>query len=280
MAYPFTDIEAKWQAYWRAKGTFRTPATVDTTRPKYYVLDMFPYPSGDGLHVGHPEGYTATDIVARYKRMQRLQRAAPDGLGRVRPAGRAVRPEDRHAPEDHDGEKRRTLPRAAPEARLLVRLGRARSTRPIPRTTSGRSGSSSSCSSAGSRIKRSSRSGGARSSAPRSRTRKSSTASREVGGFPCVRRPLRQWVLKITEYADQLLEDLDALDWPESTKEMQRNWIGRSEGAEIEFLVAAAPSRPRGHRRARAASCSRRAPTRCSARPTWSSRPSTSSSTG
>src|SRR3954454_1080796 len=69
MAYPFPDVEAKWQAHWRAQGTSRTPAKVDTSKPKYYVLDMFPYPSGQGLHVGHPEGYTATDIVARYKRM-------------------------------------------------------------------------------------------------------------------------------------------------------------------------------------------------------------------
>ena len=68
-AYPFREIEKKWQTYWESKKTFRTPVDVDTTKPKYYVLDMFPYPSGAGLHVGHPEGYTATDIVARYKRM-------------------------------------------------------------------------------------------------------------------------------------------------------------------------------------------------------------------
>src|SRR6476620_9952404 len=79
MAYPFTDVEAKWQAYWQAKGTFRTPPKVDTTRPKYYVLDMFPYPSGEGLHVGHPEGYTASDIVARYKRMQGFNVLRPMG---------------------------------------------------------------------------------------------------------------------------------------------------------------------------------------------------------
>jgi len=69
-AYPFKEIEAKWQAQWDSQATFRTPAKVDTSKPKYYALDMFPYPSGEGLHVGHPEGYTATDIVARYKRMR------------------------------------------------------------------------------------------------------------------------------------------------------------------------------------------------------------------
>jgi leucyl-tRNA synthetase len=101
MPYPFQSIEAKWQSFWDARKTFRTPEKPDATRPKFYALDMFPYPSGAGLHVGHPEGYTATDIVSRYKRMKGLQRPAPDGLGRLRPARRAVRRGNRHASRRH-----------------------------------------------------------------------------------------------------------------------------------------------------------------------------------
>ena len=152
-AYPFKEIEAKWQAHWESQATFRTPAKVDTSRPKYYVLDMFPYPSGDGLHVGHPEGYTATDIVARYKRMRGFNVLHPMGWDAFGlPAEQYAVRTGTH-PRITTKRNIAALPRAAEDARLLVRLGRARSTRPIPSTTSGRSGSSCSCSSAASPIK-------------------------------------------------------------------------------------------------------------------------------
>ncbi len=237
MAYPFTDVEAKWQAHWRSKGTFRTPAEVDTTRPKYYVLDMFPYPSGEGLHVGHPEGYTASDIVARYKRMRGFNVLHPMGWDAF------------GLPAEQYALKTGTHPKITTERNVrrfreqLQKLGfsydwdrEVNTTDPayykwtqwIFKQMFERGLAYQEelpvwwCPELGTTLA----------------NEEVIDGKSEVGGFPCVRRPLRQWVLKITEYADQLLEGLDALDWPESTKEMQRNWIGRSEGAEIDFAVA------------------------------------------
>ena len=182
-AYPFKQIEAKWQSHWDSKATFRTPAKVDTSKPKYYVLDMFPYPSGDGLHVGHPEGYTATDIVARYKRMRGFNVLHPMGWDAF------------GLPAEQYAIKTGTHPRITTERNIkrfreqLKTLGfsydwSARSTRPTPATTSGRSGSSCSSSSAAWPIKRRCRSGGAPSSARCSRTRRSSTASPRSAASP------------------------------------------------------------------------------------------------
>ncbi len=216
MAYPFTDIEAKWQAHWRAKGTFRTPAKVDTTRPKYYVLDMFPYPSrrrparrpSRGLHRDRHRRALQADA--------RLQRAAPDGLGRVRPAGRAVRDQDRHAPARHHASATSTTSAGRSRRSASPTTGSARSTRPIPRTSSGRSGSSCSSSSAASPTRRACRSTGAPRSARCSPTRRSSTASASVGGYPG-RAPAAAAV----DAADHRLRRAPArrtsttLDWPE-----------------------------------------------------------------
>jgi leucyl-tRNA synthetase len=128
--YEPADIEPKWQGYWLQNKTFRTPnpgdADFDASKPKFYVLDMFPYPSGSGLHVGHPEGYTATDIVGALQAHAGLQRAPPDGLGRVRSAGRAVRHQDRHAPGARPTRTSRTSG-AAEELGFWLRLGSARS---------------------------------------------------------------------------------------------------------------------------------------------------------
>ena len=235
-AYPFREIEAKWQSYWDSKATFRVPERVDTSKPKYYVLDMFPYPSGEGLHVGHPEGYTATDIVARYKRMRGFNVLHPMGWDAF------------GLPAEQYAIKTGTHPRITTERNIerfreqLKSLGFSYDwEREVNTTDPGyykwtqwifkqlfERGLAYQeelpvkwCPELGTTLA----------------NEEVIDGKSEVGGFPCIRRPLRQWVLKITAVRRRLLEGLDALDWPNSTKEMQRNWIGRSEGAEIDFAV-------------------------------------------
>jgi leucyl-tRNA synthetase len=242
MAYPFKDIESKWQAYWDSHGTFRVSERLDRSRPKYYVLDMFPYPSGEGLHVGHPEGYTASDIVARYKRMRGFNVLHPMGWDAF------------GLPAEQFAVRTGTHPRVTTERNVrrfreqLKVLGLSydwerevnttdpayyRWTQWIFKQLFERGLAYQEelpvwwCPELGTTLA----------------NEEVIDGKSEVGGFPCVRRPLRQWVLKITAYADALLEGLDGLDWPESTKEMQRNWIGRSEGAEIDFAVDGEPTR-------------------------------------
>ncbi|HEY9183234.1 MAG TPA: leucine--tRNA ligase, partial [Gammaproteobacteria bacterium] len=237
MAYPFKQIESKWQAHWEAKATFRTPANIDTSKPKYYALDMFPYPSGDGLHVGHPEGYTATDIVARYKRMRGFNVLHPMGWDAF------------GLPAEQYAVRTGTHPRVTTERNIkrfreqLKALGFSYDWEREVNTTDPAYYKWTQwifkqlferglayqeelpvwwCPELGTTLA----------------NEEVIDGKSEVGGFPCVRRPLRQWVLKITAYADALLDGLEDLDWPNSTKEMQRNWIGRSEGAEIDFTVA------------------------------------------
>jgi leucyl-tRNA synthetase len=245
-AYLFKQIESKWQAYWDSQATFRVPAKVDMSRPKYYVLDMFPYPSGDGLHVGHPEGYTASDIVARYKRMRGFNVLHPMGWDAF------------GLPAEQYALKTGTHPRITTERNVkrfreqLRSLGFSYDWQREINTTDPAYYKWTQwifkqlferglayqeelpvwwCPELGTTLA----------------NEEVIDGKSEVGGFPCVRRPLRQWVLKITEYADALLAGLDDLDWPNSTKEMQRNWIGRSEGAEIDFSVAAAGAAIEGH---------------------------------
>ncbi|MGB7213463.1 MAG: leucine--tRNA ligase [Gammaproteobacteria bacterium] len=234
--YPFKEIEAKWQRYWEENRTFRTPDDIDTSKPKYYVLDMFPYPSGEGLHVGHPEGYTASDIVARYKRMR--------GYNVLHPIGWDAfgLPAEQYAVRTGTHPKITTERNVARFRTQLKSLGFSYDWEREVNTTDPRYYRWTQwifkllferglayqeelpvwwCPELGTTLA----------------NEEVIDGKSEVGGFPCVRRPLRQWVLKITAYADALLEGLDDLDWPESTKEMQRNWIGRSEGAEIEFDI-------------------------------------------
>ena len=237
-AYPFKQIEAKWQNYWEDNETFRVAADIDQTRPKFYVLDMFPYPSGDGLHVGHPEGYTASDIVARYKRMRGFNVLHPIGWDAF------------GLPAEEYARKTGTHPRITTE-RNIVRFreqlkglgfsydwsrevnttdpGYYKWTQWIFKQLFDRGLAYQEekpvwwCPELGTTLA----------------NEEVIEGKSEVGGHPCVRRPLKQWVLRITEYAEQLLSGLDELDWPQSTKEMQRNWIGRSEGSEVDFRLAA-----------------------------------------
>ncbi|HEX6996524.1 MAG TPA: leucine--tRNA ligase [Gammaproteobacteria bacterium] len=234
--YPFKTIEAKWQRRWEERQTFRVPDEIDTSKPKYYVLDMFPYPSGEGLHVGHPEGYTASDIVARYKRMR--------GFNVLHPMGWDAfgLPAEQYALRTGTHPKVTTERNVARFRSQLKALGFSydwsrelnttdpayyRWTQWIFKLMFERGLAYQQelpvwwCEELGTTLA----------------NEEVVDGKSEIGGFPCVRRPLRQWVLKITAYADELLAGLDEVDWPASTKEMQRNWIGRSEGAEIDFPV-------------------------------------------
>ncbi|MEM1042124.1 MAG: leucine--tRNA ligase [Bacteroidota bacterium] len=239
-AYPFDEIEPKWQRHWDAYETYKTPgpgdAGFDASKPKYYVLDMFPYPSGSGLHVGHPEGYTATDILARARRMQGFNVLHPIGWDAF------------GLPAEQYALKTGTHPRETTERNVarfreqLKALGFSYDwSREVDTTDP-----------AYVRwtqwifLKLYEKGLAYQAEVPVNWCPELGTVlsneevvdgKSEVGGFPVVRRPMRQWMLKITDYAERLLSGLDDLGWPESLKEMQRNWIGRSEGAEVDFPV-------------------------------------------
>jgi leucyl-tRNA synthetase len=271
-------IEPKWQRYWEENKTFRTPDEAD--RPKLYILDMFPYPSGAGLHVGHPEGYTATDILCRYRRMQ--------GYNVMHPMGWDAYglPAEQYAIETGTHPRVTTQKNIDTFRRQIKRLGfsydwdrevdttdpgyvkwtqwiflvihdtwydpaagkgRPISELPIPPEIAAEG-------EAAVRAYRDSKRLAYQCEAPVNWCPALGTvlANEEVvdgkserGGYPVVRMPLRQWMLRITAYAERLLDDLEQVDWPESIKEMQRNWIGRSEGAEADFTVEASGERLR-----------------------------------
>ncbi len=235
-AYPFHQIERRWQHFWEEHKTFRTQEEPDTAAPKYYVLDMFPYPSGAGLHVGHPEGYTATDILARYKRMKGVHVMHPIGWDAY------GLPAEQYAIETGTHPRETTERNIANFRRQLKALGfsydwdrEVNTTDPdyfrwtqwifLQLYNKGLAYQNEAplwwCEELGTVLA----------------NEEVIDGKSERGGYPCERVPMRQWVLKITEYADRLLDGLDDLDWPHSTKEMQRNWIGRSEGAEIDFEI-------------------------------------------
>ncbi len=236
--YRPSNIEPKWQQYWLDNKTFRTGGA-DHSRPKYYVLDMFPYPSSSGLHVGHPEGYTATDILARFKRM--------NGFNVLHPIGWDAfgLPAEQYAIKTGTHPRDTTNQNIDGFRRQLQSLGfsydwdrEVNTTDPayfrwtqwifLKLYEQGLAYEASVavnwCPELGTVLA----------------NEEVIDGKSEVGGFPVERKPMRQWMLRITAYAERLLQDLEELDWPESIKEMQRNWIGKSEGANVGFPVKSA----------------------------------------
>ncbi len=261
--YPFDQIEPKWQAIWDERQLFHAPNPgekgFDPAKPKFYVLDMFPYPSGAGLHVGHPEGYTATDIVARYKRMR--------GFNVLHPMGWDAfgLPAEQYAIKTGQHPAITTRENVAKFKSQLKRIGfsydwqrEINTTDPTyykwtqwiflqiynswfnPETNRAEPISTyrgtdpdsvrlayvadvpvNWCPELGTVLA----------------NEEVVDGKSEVGGFPVVRRPMRQWMLRITAFTERLLDGLDELDWPEGIKLLQRNWIGRSQGAEIDFKI-------------------------------------------
>jgi leucyl-tRNA synthetase len=294
--YPFHLIEPKWQQTWDEQQTFRAwnpndeiPAahgfavrhqlsgrvSAAQLPPKYYLLDMFPYPSGAGLHVGHPEGYTATDILARYRRARGFNVLHPMGWDSF------GLPAEQYAVKTGQHPRKTTEANIANFTRQIRSLGfsydwtrelattdveyfkwtqwiflklynsyfdaEKNCARPISELIASRQSEIGNESEAERRAYLDSRRLAYVSEAPVNWCPELGTVlaneevidgKSEVGGFPVIRKPMRQWMLRITAYAEKLLADLETIDWSDSLKEMQRNWIGRSEGAEVDFAIA------------------------------------------
>ena len=235
--YPFREIEQKWQAYWETHQSFAVTEDENIPQEKrVYVLDMFPYPSGSGLHVGHPEGYTATDIYCRYLRMNGYNVLHPMGFDSF------GLPAENYAIQTGTHPKITTENNIANFRRQIKSLGFSYDwSREVSTHTSDYYRWTQWIF-----IQLFNKGLAYESNTPINWCDhcKTGLANEEVKEGRCercgtavVRRNIRQWVLKITEYADRLLEDLEALDWPESVKAMQRNWIGRSEGASVLFHI-------------------------------------------
>lgn len=230
MRYDFSKTEKKWQARWKQQETFKTGEAPE--KPKYYVLDMFPYPSGSGLHVGHLEGYTASDISARYRRSR--------GYNVLHPMGWDAfgLPAEQFAIKTGTHPSDTTQKNIANFKETLQAMGFSYDwSREINTTDPGYFQWTQWI------FLKLHEMGLAYMSEVdvnwcvelRAVLANEEVEEKLADGLTVVRRPLRQWVLKITAYADRLLEDLDGLDWPENVKQMQRNWIGRSEGVEVDF---------------------------------------------
>ncbi|MEA2012711.1 MAG: leucine--tRNA ligase [Verrucomicrobiota bacterium] len=234
MTYTPSEVEQKWQEYWLKNKTFKT--TDKSDKPKYYVLDMFPYPSGAGLHVGHPEGYTATDITCRYKRMQ--------GFNVLHPMGWDAfgLPAEQYALETNTHPRETTEKNINNFRKQIRALGFSYDWDREVNTTDEKYYKWTQwifiqlhkkglayldevdvnwCPELGTVLA----------------NEEVIDGRSERGNHPVVKKPMKQWMLKITAYAERLLKDLENLDWSEGIKEMQRNWIGKSVGAEVDFLV-------------------------------------------
>ncbi|MYU83452.1 leucine--tRNA ligase [Ligilactobacillus salivarius] len=235
MSYKHIEIEKKWQRYWEEHKTFKT--TEDNDKKNYYALDMFPYPSGQGLHVGHPEGYTATDIMARMKRMQ--------GYNVLHPMGWDAfgLPAEQYALNTGNSPREFTKKNVNNFRRQIKSLGLSYDWNREVNTTDPAYYKWTQW--IFEQLYKKGLAYEAEVPVNWSPDLGTVVANEEVidgkterGGFPVIRKPMRQWVLKITAYADRLIDDLDDLDWPEAIKEQQRNWIGRSVGAAINFPVS------------------------------------------
>lgn len=233
--YNFTEIEKKWQKYWEENETFKTDVW-DFSKPKYYALDMFPYPSGQGLHVGHPEGYTATDIISRMKRMQGYNVLHPMGFDSFGLPAEQYAIKTGNHPEGFTKKNIDTFTKQLKMLGMSFDWSRVISTcdpsfykwtqwifkqlyldgyaklveMPV-----------NWCEELGTVLANDEIIDG----------------KSERGGYPVVRKNMKQWVIDIPKYAERLLDGLNEVDWPESTKEMQRNWIGKSVGAQVNFKV-------------------------------------------
>lgn len=233
--YNFKEIEKKWQNYWKENHTFKVDVW-DFSKPKYYALDMFPYPSGVGLHAGHPEGYTATDIVSRMKRMQGYNVLHPIGYDSF------GLPAEQYAIQTGNHPAEFTQKNIETFQGQLERLGFSYDWDRVISTSDPSYYKWTQWI-----FKKLYESGLARKiDMPVNWCEELGTvlANDEVidgkserGGYPVVRKNMKQWIIDMPAYAEKLLDGLDELDWPESTKEMQRKWIGKSEGAEVKFEI-------------------------------------------
>ena len=238
MSFNHLEIEKKWQKYWEENKTFKA---TKSDKPKFYALDMFPYPSGAGLHVGHPEGYTATDIVSRMKKMQGYNVMHPMGFDAFGLPAEQYAINTGNDPRDFTQKNIETFKKQLKSLGLAYDWDRELATCD-PKyykwtqwifTKLYEKGLAEIknievnwCDGLGTVL------------ANEEVLNVDGKMVSERGSFPVVKRPMKQWVLKITEYADRLLQDLDELDWPDSVKDMQKNWIGKSIGASVDFKVA------------------------------------------